>query len=399
VVTRIVYVNQIDITEPTGQGVREKEMITRLLADEEVDGYYVGQKPALPSPIDGHERVRLIPLPKKNVFEYGRFQAALLKHLLRLTRRRSSKDTVMFVRYAPAMVWPAMVSKWRKIPMMLRTGPTLYNLDFYKGGVSRTTRTLVRMFSGLHYRTAVGIQTVAERSAEIICDMYRNVSLEKFSIIPCASNPEVFYIVDEPALPDDLAGLKDKRIVCFVGALIPDIGVEHIIKAAAMIARQEGYDDVVTVIVGAGSAMAGLQQQAKDAGIQENVVFVGAKTQAYINQLLNVARAAVLPWGTKVWDDKGASPTKLFEYLAAGTFSVGTRHQVTEFIDKHDLGLLCNKDDPADMAEKLKIAVDNPASIEAKQHRREYILRHHTWEIVYKEMRDFWLSALNHTGT
>ncbi len=394
---RVIYVNQIDITEPTGQGVREKEMVTRLLSDHQIEGYYIGQKPYSPSPINGNKRACLIPLPKKNFYGYNRFQSILLKHLWALTKGRSSEDTVMFVRYAPAMVWPAIVSKWRNIPMVLRTGPALYNLDFYKGGVSPATRTLVRFFSGLHYRRASRIQTVAKKSAEIICKMYAGVSMDKFSVIPCASNPDIFHIIDRPTLPVALSELKNYRLVCFAGALIPNIGIEYIIRAMELVTKEQRYDDVVTVIVGDGRAMSGLQEEARIRSVENRVIFVGPQSQQYINQLLNVARAAVLPWGTKVWDEKGASPTKLYEYLAAGTLTVATRHRDTDFIEQQNLGLLCNKDDPVDMAEQLKTAVDASENIEAKQRRRDYILRHYTWDIVYQRMRDLWLSSVKHS--
>jgi hypothetical protein len=52
-------------------------------------------------------------------------------------------------------------------------------------------------------------------------------------------------------------------------------------------------------------------------------------------------------------------------------------------------------DDPKDMADKLKEALDMPDIPAERQRRRNYMLQHHTWDIVYEEMKnEYWLPAI-----
>ncbi len=388
---RVIYVNQVDVMEQSGQGVREREMVTRLVTDDQLDGYYVGQQPSRPSPIDENPRAHLLPL-KKNVCGYLGYQRRLFGRLWKLTKGRSADDTVIFLRYAPAMMAPLYVSKWRSIPLVMRSGPSVYNLTFYRGGVSKLTTFLVKRFSNAHYRQAHKIQVVASKTAERIQDVCPDLPDEKFVVLPCACNPDVFFPIDDHAMPDDLSHLSGRRIVCFVGAILPGIGIEDVIDAVDRVREKPAYRDVAAVIIGGGKLLGTLQADVRDRELTEWVHFTGPQTQQYINQVLNGSHAGVLPWGRKVWDEKGASPTKMFEYLSAGANVVCTRHQDIAFVETQGLGEFCDKDDPADMAEAIRRALDTPRDAAATARRRDYVLTHHTTDHLYQGMKAFWLS-------
>ena len=59
---RLIYCNQVDLTEKSGQGTHEKEISDFLLADESVEGFYVGQKPKCDHHYDSDENVFFLPI-------------------------------------------------------------------------------------------------------------------------------------------------------------------------------------------------------------------------------------------------------------------------------------------------------------------------------------------------
>ncbi len=397
---RIIYVSQADIMERTGRGVREREMVVRLLADKTVEGIFIGEKPHTTSPIDNVENAYLIPL-RKTPLGYVRFQLILFKILWKLTCKKTiRKKTVMFVRQAPLMVAPYYISKYRHIPLMLRGagGGNVYG--YYKGkGVSSLMRKVITYFGKCHTLHATRVQMVASQCIVNTKRLYPKLDTNKCDVLPCGCNPDIFYIMDVPSLPKELSYLQNNRIICFVGAINPQLGIEDMIQSLGIICKSEEYADVRLVIIGGanymgeGFVLEQLKKNIKHLNIEDKVIFTGEQSQDFINKVLNSCKAAVVPWGKHVWYEIGASPTKLYEYLAAGAYSIITRHEDVEFIEKYNLGALCNQDDPEDMAKTIKKALNTPNSMEAKLRRREYVIQHHSADILYQKMRDWILSA------
>ncbi len=84
-------------------------------------------------------------------------------------------------------------------------------------------------------------------------------------------NPENLYediLVEYP--------LRGKRIVCFVGRLIPIKGPEVLVEAAPHVLKQ--IDDVVFLIVGDGHLQESLKQRASELGVRDAFIFTGART-------------------------------------------------------------------------------------------------------------------------
>jgi glycosyltransferase involved in cell wall biosynthesis len=69
------------------------------------------------------------------------------------------------------------------------------------------------------------------------------------------------------------SGLEGKRIVMFVGRLVPLKGVDRVIRAFAKISRS--LSNISFVIVGDGQERTSLEKLAADLGVSDNVKFVG----------------------------------------------------------------------------------------------------------------------------
>ena len=392
---RLIYANQVDMTEQSGQGVHEREISSFLVDDPEIDGHYVGQKPAEPCPLDGNPKAHLIPLPIKNTKGFLLYQWRLFRILRRLTRGRTGRDTVIFLRYAAAMVAPLLVARRRNIPLVIRTGPTMSNLDYYGKKTNWLSYRLIKHFTSKHFKKAARIITV---SSQIRDAVRKDFGLEenKFVISHNGCNEKTFDVMDTPRLPDDLQHLAGRRLVCFVGRQDKHLGVEDVIEAIAILSRLPEYDDLSAIIIGDGPIHAALKQQAEASGLAERVLFTGPQDQNYISKVLNSSLAAFLPWRKIICMEKGGGcPMKLFEYIATGVPVIATRYKDTLFLEDNDLGMLVEPDSPPEMAEAIRQMVDNPRTDrDERLRRRQYALDHGTWNAAYKRLRNICESAL-----
>ena len=131
---KIIYCNQVDPSEETGQGTHEKEILSLLLNDNEVCGHYVGQKPSKKSFLSSHPFAVTLKL-NKSTLGFLLYQWRLFFSLFKLLLKDRSK-AVIFLRYAPSMISPLLISLIFSVPLIIRTGPIIRNLAIYKGNVN-----------------------------------------------------------------------------------------------------------------------------------------------------------------------------------------------------------------------------------------------------------------------
>jgi glycosyltransferase involved in cell wall biosynthesis len=106
-------------------------------------------------------------------------------------------------------------------------------------------------------------------------------------------------------------------VVGFVGRLIPDKGVDILLKALHRIRHLRWQ----AVIVGSGPAQASLERQARELGIAERTAFVGAVPQERVADWMRTIRILVLP-STRAWREQFGHV--LVEAMACGAAVVGS---------------------------------------------------------------------------
>jgi glycosyltransferase involved in cell wall biosynthesis len=97
--------------------------------------------------------------------------------------------------------------------------------------------------------------------------------------------------------PDDQflreLGLEPGKFLLYVGRLEPIKHPDHVLYALAAV-RQRGFD-VKALLAGEGSSRAALERQARELGLQSNVVLAGNVPQGRLAQLYPAAAAIVSP--------------------------------------------------------------------------------------------------------
>jgi glycosyltransferase involved in cell wall biosynthesis len=177
---------------------------------------------------------------------------------------------------------------------------------------------------------------------------------------------------------------EEARLVGTVGALTPQKGLEHLVRAAATVRREPL--EAHFVIAGEGSLRGGLERLAKALGCAQTVHFLGHRPD--IPELLAALDLFVLP---SLWE---GLPYALLEAGAAGVPIVATRVPGNlDLIRDGETGRLANPADALDLAVQIVEALgdENRAAMALRLQRiveQEYTLERMTagHAAVYQEL-------------
>ncbi len=149
-----------------------------------------------------------------------------------------------------------------------------------------------------------------------------------------------------------------------VGRLIEFKGFQHLIPAVGLL-KTRGIP-VELRVIGEGPARGALEAQIREAGLEQEVKLLGARSQEQIKRELAEARIFVLP---SIVDSKGASdilPTVITEAMACGLPVVSTTVAgIPEMVAEGETGLLVAPKDERAMADALACLARDPARREA----------------------------------
>lgn len=164
----------------------------------------------------------------------------------------------------------------------------------------------------------------------------------------------------------------DRKIILFVGSLVPDKGVEFLLGA---VSRLEG-SDALLYVVGDGELTSSLMSMADDLGVLKVCRFMGRRPYAEIPVWLSAADCLVLPSLTE------GLPTILPEAMLCRVPIVATQvGGVPEIVRHGHNGLLVQPKDPIGLAEAIRSLLANDDGVSAMVERAEGTARVTlTWE-------------------
>jgi glycosyltransferase involved in cell wall biosynthesis len=174
------------------------------------------------------------------------------------------------------------------------------------------------------------------------------------------------------------------RIVAYCGRIDASRGVDVLIRAAHRF-RDRGW---LCLIVG-GSPEDAWRLPAVD-GIPSSVVFAGRVPPAQVPAWLSAADVLVAPHANRGQYDRGSSPLKLFEYMAAQRPIVTTRvPAVQEILTDREHAILVEPDSPEDLIRGVSWVVDHPREAEALAERAYALGRRHAWTERARRILEF----------
>lgn len=331
---KILYLSFIDISQPIGPSVNEREFIPSLYKLTNGNAHFIIPKPL--SPIKDElplEQVTFIPNSK------GRKPLHWLKQqfvAMRESRKilKENQFDFMVIRgglFAFALLY---ITNNLKIPFALKTaGSGRFEVFKRKNALIRTLYPLNQyMFKKLVRRASVidVVSNIQKSSLEEITGVN-----DRIYFVDNGVNTDRFFPQNMHSARKKLGLGRFEKIIGYVGGLPWERGGLQIIEAMPELLKT--YPKLCGVIVGGGSKMDVLYNKAKELGVEENIHFAGVvpfeEVVDYINSF-DIGVSQLYP------ESQGASEQKVRQYIACGKPVVVSPGAVNNFVEEEGLGYI-----------------------------------------------------------
>lgn len=242
---------------------------------------------------------------------YAKEYACALWHTFRLARRVGRVDVVHACNPPDLLCLIAAVFKlWgaRFVFDQHDLVPELYQSRFQRG-------------EDLLYRAVCALERLTYRLADVVIstnESYRDVALtrgrlrpEKVFVVRSAPRVEQFHPV--PVEPELRRGKR--HLLCYLGVMGPQDGVDHALRALAALRDQVGRTDWHAVFLGAGDAFDELVALSHCLQLDDMVEFTGWKSGRELMRYLSTADVCLAPDPLNPLNDVSTT-NKIVEYMA-----------------------------------------------------------------------------------
>jgi PEP-CTERM/exosortase A-associated glycosyltransferase len=241
---------------------------------------------------------------------------------------------------------------------------------------------------GLRYRLTRGMETWALKrvnAATTICEglraeiVSRGIPAQKVEVIPNAVDIGDFSTdgLRDEVLAGEL-GLEGKTVLGFIGSFYAYEGLDILLNALpAMLAQRP---EIRVLLVGGGPQDAALRQQARDLGIDSQVMFTGRVPHSEVQRYYNLVDVLCYPRHKMRLTDL-VTPLKPLEAMAQGRLMVASDvggHK--ELIEDGRTGVLFKAGDAQALAAKVLALLDAPQQWpEYRQRGRHFVEAERSW--------------------
>ncbi|NED99622.1 glycosyltransferase family 4 protein [Phytoactinopolyspora halotolerans] len=190
---------------------------------------------------------------------------------------------------------------------------------------------------------------------------YQEIAVERGHVPPertavVMSSPDPAAMVRGPIDPSLRNGRR--RLVCYVGIMGPQDGVDRLLDAIAHYVHNLGRDDCHFALLGYGDSLDALLQQRERLGVQEFTTFTGRVDQAELGRWLSTADIGVTPDPPCEFNHR-STMNKTLEYMAHGVPVVSTDLRETRRCAGPAAEYVPDGD-PDAMAKTIAALVDDP---------------------------------------
>ena len=327
-------------------------------------------------------------LPYSGLFDSFRFREACLKYL--------SQCDVFHERYTVMGLGGTWAARKLSIPLILEVHADIINqeMPLHKNPLLGMQRYLAELTTQRCFRQAAKIVVVSRAVGESL-QTYWRVPAEKIVIVPNAVDLELFTCdARRPEVRAEL-GLTNEPVVMFTGSFQPWHGLDRLIEAFAKVTSEIPAAKLVLVGDGVTVSRAELEGQARQLGLENNIVFTGGVSYSRIPALLSVADVAVAPYpdlSAELW----FSPLKLFEYMAAAKAIVASRvGQTAEVLKDGRTGLLVKPGDTEALGKAIiKLLKEQYLRLRLGQNAHEEAVKKHSWKFRAEKLEEIYRSVL-----
>ncbi|MFE2438793.1 glycosyltransferase family 4 protein, partial [Streptomyces sp. NPDC059409] len=241
--------------------------------------------------------------------EYG----AALWHTARLARRVGPVHVVHACNPPDLLFLPALWLKRRGARFVFDQHdliPELYLSRFGRG-------------KDLLYRGVCALERMTYRAADIV--LATNESYKAVAVHRGGRRPEDVFVVRsapatdrfQPVPPEPDLKRGKPHLLCYLGVMGPQDGVDYALRALAKLRDELGRTDWHAVFVGSGDAFEAMVELSRSLGLSDQVQFTGRIPDADLVRYLSTADVCLSPDPRNPLNDV-STMNKVLEYMAMG---------------------------------------------------------------------------------
>jgi glycosyltransferase involved in cell wall biosynthesis len=243
------------------------------------------------------------------------------------------------------------------------------------------------LLAPLNDRVVVNCEAVAE-----FCVERRSMDPENIEIIFNGVPLDEFREVSDSAAAEAAEELgigADTPVVGTVARLEEQKGITHFLNAVPAV--KEECPDVKVLIVGDGTLRGALEEEARQLGIADNVIFTGERRDVpRLYKLMDVKVISSIYEGTTL---------TVFEAMATGTPVVATTVDgVEEVIEDGATGMLVPPKDAASIAEVVTDLLTNPDRARLLSERAEQAVKQYDVRTSMRRIENLYETVLSENG-
>jgi glycosyltransferase involved in cell wall biosynthesis len=193
-------------------------------------------------------------------------------------------------------------------------------------------------------------------------ESYRQVALTRGHVEPkrttvVRSAPDLTRFV--PVAPDDALRRGRRYLVCYLGVMGPQDGVDYALRALASMRDDLGREDVQAAFIGHGDAWDDLVALARELGLDDRVEFTGRISDEDVARYLSSADVCLAPDPKNPLNDV-STMNKIVEYMAMSRPLVSF-DLVEARVSAGDAALYARPNDEREFARLTADLLDDPA--------------------------------------
>ncbi|TJZ54605.1 glycosyltransferase family 4 protein [Streptomyces piniterrae] len=282
--------------------------------------------------------------------EYG----SALWHTARLARKVGPVDVVHACNPPDLLFLPALWLKRRGARFVFDQHdlvPELYLSRFDRG-------------EDLLYRAVCALERLTYRAADVVLatnESYRAVAVRRGGRRP----EDVFVVRSAPAIerfqpvPPEAELKRGKpHLLCYLGVMGPQDGVDYALRALAKLRDELGRTDWHAVFVGSGDAFDAMVELSRRLGLSEQVQFTGRVPDADLVRYLSTADVCLSPDPRNPLNNV-STMNKVLEYMAMGRPIVSFDLREAR-VSAGDAAVYATANDEAEFAELIALLLDDP---------------------------------------
>ncbi len=218
---------------------------------------------------------------------------------------------------------------------------------------------------GLLYKVSVVLERLTFAMADVVIstnESYRDVAIRRGKMAPehvhvVRSAPDLSRFTPVP--PDPSLKRGKRHLVCYLGVMGPQDGVDYALRAIARLRDDLGRDDVHAAFIGSGDAFDDLVALSKELGLEDRVEFTGRVPDATVQAYLSSADVCLAPDPLNPLNDV-STMNKIVEYMAMSRPIVSFDLREAR-VSAGDAAVYATPNDEGEFASLVAGLLDDPA--------------------------------------